>query len=184
MPTCGCGPSRALSCFCWEPLSTLYCYQGLERREWLFDNCDGLEPLREAMATLDMDAAVEESGVSRDQIDRAVRIYGPAEPSAIVYGLDNVPEDLHRGCVHSLAALALLTGNMLVRPPLEFIPCARELTARVRGTWDAFLISCLATSQCLTPTAVAGWSRSGTAKLPRSLAWDWDVFFRRPRRAE
>ena len=87
-------------------------YQGLERREWLFDNCDGLEPLREAMATLDMDAAVEESGVSRDQIDRAVRIYGPAEPSAIVYGLDNVPEDLHRGCVHSLAALALLTGNI------------------------------------------------------------------------
>ena len=108
-------------------------YQGLERREWLDENCDGLEDLRQALASIDFDSVVEESGVPRDQIKRAVRVYGPSESSAILYALDNIPGELHRDCVSALLALALLTGN-LGKASSGLYPLRQG--ANEQGAWD------------------------------------------------
>lgn len=87
-------------------------YQGFERREWLHENCEGLEAFRGILEDLDMDVIVEETGIPRSDIDEFVRMYGPSESSSIVYSLDNVPEDLRKDCVYALVTLALLTGNI------------------------------------------------------------------------
>ncbi len=108
-------------------------HQGLERREWLYENCSGLEPLREAMASLEMAEISEQTGISQHTIDAAVRAYGPAEHSSIVYGMDNVPEELHTDCTFALSALSLLTGN-LGRPSSGIYPL--KPGANSQGAWD------------------------------------------------
>ena len=108
-------------------------HQGLERREWLFENSSGLDPLREAMASLEMSEIATKTGISKDLIDAAVRIYGPAEPSAIVYGMDNVEQDLQKDAVYALSTLSLLTGN-LGKPSSGIYPL--KPGANSQGAWD------------------------------------------------
>ena len=107
--------------------------QGLERREWLEENCEGLEGLRRALTAIDIDSVIDESGVSKDLIERAVRVYAPSEPSAILYALDNIPEELQKDCVYALSALALLTGN-LGKASSGLFPLRRG--ANEQGAWD------------------------------------------------
>ena len=108
-------------------------HQGLERRDWLYENCSGLDQLREAMASLEMSEISSRTGISKDDIDAAVRTYGPADPSSIVYGMDNVPEDLQKDCVYALSALSLLTGN-LGKPSGGIYPLMPG--ANSQGAWD------------------------------------------------
>lgn len=107
--------------------------QGIERREWLEENCEGLEDLRQVVADLDLDTVVEESGVSKDDLEKAVRIYGPAEPSAILYALDNVARELREPTVQALIALSLLTGNV-GNASSGLYPMRRG--ANEQGAWD------------------------------------------------
>ena len=108
-------------------------HQGLERRDWLFENCTGLEPLRENMSSLVMADISAQTGISKDEIDAAVRTYGPDENSAIVYSMDNVPEDLHRDCVYAFCALSLLTGS-LGKASSGIYPL--QAGANSQGAWD------------------------------------------------
>ena len=86
--------------------------QGLERTEWLEEFCEDPETLRYALQSLDMEQVVQATQVSVEEIAGAARLFGEAEKAAIVYALDNIPQELQRDCVHSLADLALLTGNL------------------------------------------------------------------------
>ncbi len=108
-------------------------HQGLERREWLYENCSGLDDLREAMSQLEMEDISAQTGISHDQIDAAVRLYGPADPSSIVYGMDNVPEELHKDCVYALAGLSLLTGS-IGKSASGIYPLQQG--ANSQGAWD------------------------------------------------
>ena len=86
--------------------------QGLERTEWLEEFCEDPDTLDYALQTLDLDQVVQATQVSAEQIAEAAKLYGEAELAAVVYALDNIPQELQRDCVHSLADLALLTGNL------------------------------------------------------------------------
>jgi formate dehydrogenase alpha subunit len=136
--------------------------QGLERREWLEENCDGLEELRRALASVDIENVVRETGVSKDQIDRAVRIYAPAEPSTIVYGLDGISRDHHSSCVSALSALALLTGN-LGRASAGLLPLRRG--ANEQGAWD---VGCL-------PNLLPGYVPVADTDARKRLGNQWGV---------
>ena len=107
--------------------------QGLERRDWLEENCEGLEELRRVVTAIDIDLVVDESGVPKEMIERAVRLYAPSDPSAIVYALDNIPDYLQRDCVLALSSLALLTGN-LGKASCGLFPLRRS--ANEQGAWD------------------------------------------------
>lgn len=89
--------------------------------EWLSENADSHETLAYELERVDADT-IAATGVSPDDIARAARMYAGAQdgskpdPSknrgAIVYGLDNIPSEIARECVVSLADLAVLTGNI------------------------------------------------------------------------
>ncbi len=89
--------------------------------EWLSENADSHDTLAYELERLDADV-IAATGVSPHDIARAARMYAGApdgakpDPSknraAIVYGLDNIPSEIARECVVSLADLAVLTGNI------------------------------------------------------------------------
>ena len=139
-------------------------HQGLERREWLYENCSGMEPLREAMASLEMAEISEQTGISQDAIDAAVRVYGPAEHSSIVYGMDNVPGELHKDCTYALSALTLLTGN-LGKPSSGIYPL--KPGANSQGAWD---VGCV-------PTHLPGTAPpdDGEARLRIEEEWSTQI---------
>ena len=107
--------------------------EGLEDEEWLAENCESPAALLYALHSLDMDEVSRITGVSLDAIADAARAYGEAASGSIVYGLDNLPADLQRGCVQALVDLALLTGN-LGRPGSGLMPMRKG--ANEQGAWD------------------------------------------------
>ena len=139
-------------------------HQGLERREWLYENCSGLDDLRAAMASLDMAEISAQTGISKDMIDAAIRTYGPADPSSIVYGMDNVPEELHKDCVYALTGLSMLTGS-LGKPSAGIYPLKQG--ANSQGAWD---VGCV-------PTHLPGFSNVEDAESRERVeeAWGADV---------
>lgn len=86
--------------------------QGLEQSEWMEENCEEPATLHYALHSVDMDHVTRLTHVSAEAIAEAARIFGQANGGAIVYALDNLPEELQRDCVLSLVNLSLLTGNV------------------------------------------------------------------------
>ena len=111
--------------------------QGLERQEWLEENCESPATLRYSLRSREMDEVAEITQVSADDIAEAARLFAQADAGAVIYGLDNVPPDHERDCVLSLVNLVLLTGN-LGRPGTGLYPMRRG--ANEQGAWD---VGCL-----------------------------------------
>ena len=111
--------------------------QGLEREEWLAENCESPATLHYALGSLDMDEVAATTGVSVEDMAEAARLYAGADAGAVVYGLDNVPDNHERDCVFALVNLALLTGN-LGKPGAGLYPMRQG--ANEQGGWD---VGCL-----------------------------------------
>ncbi len=112
--------------------------EGLDDREWVDEQClevDGAPgtELRRALESVDVGAVAGETGVPEEQIKEAARIYAGSGASAIVYALDNVPLQLQRDCVLSLADMAVLTHNV-GRPSTGLYPLRQG--ANEQGAWD------------------------------------------------
>ncbi len=136
--------------------------QGLERREWLEDNCRGVQGLRQTLATFDIDLALGQTGVPAELLERAVRMYAPAEPSSIVYALDNITPELHGDTVRALASLSLLTGN-LGSPSAGLYPLRRG--ANEQGAWDAGCV----------PYLLPGYMPVSDPEARQRLSEEWSV---------
>ena len=107
--------------------------QGLEREEWLEENCESPATLRYSLRSREMAEIVEETRVSEEQIAAAARMFAGATEAAVVYGLDNIDRNQSRNCVLTLVNLALLTGN-IGRPGAGLYPMRRG--ANEQGAWD------------------------------------------------
>ena len=107
--------------------------QGLEREEWLEENCESPATLRYSLRSREMAEIVEETRVSEEQIAAAARMFAEAAEAAVVYGLDNIDRNQSRNCVLTLVNLALLTGN-IGRPGTGLYPMRRG--ANEQGAWD------------------------------------------------
>ena len=70
---------------------------GLAREEWLEENCESPATLYYALRSLDMDEVAATTGVSASAIAQAAELYASADTAAVVYGLDNIPDDHERG---------------------------------------------------------------------------------------
>ena len=84
----------------------------MERQDWIDQWCEVPATLHYALHSLDLGQISDATHVSREAIDEAARLFGSADSAAVVYALDNVPEESKRDCVHALVDLALLTGNV------------------------------------------------------------------------
>jgi predicted molibdopterin-dependent oxidoreductase YjgC len=85
--------------------------EGMIHAEWLVEHADSYDTLTYELERLD-DDTVATTGVPQEDIARAARMYGAADTGAIVYGLDNLPNEITRECVAALATLALVTRNV------------------------------------------------------------------------
>ena len=111
--------------------------QGLEREEWLAENCESPATLHYTLRAREIEDIAEETQVSADDIAAAARLFAEATEAAVVYGLDNISSTQSRNCVLSLVNLALLTGNV-GRPGTGLYPMRRG--ANEQGAWD---VGCL-----------------------------------------
>ena len=106
---------------------------GLEQTDWLEEHCENPATLQYALRGMDLDEVVRATNVSLDSMNEAARLFAGADGGAIVYGLDNVAEDLQRDCVRALADLAMFTGN-LGKDGCGLYPMRRG--ANEQGAWD------------------------------------------------
>ena len=107
--------------------------QGLQKEEWLAENCESPATLQYALSALDLDDISKITQVSLGDINEAARLYGESESGALVYALDNVLPKFRRDCVLSLVNLALLTGN-LGKQGAGIYPM--RCGANEQGAWD------------------------------------------------
>ncbi len=111
--------------------------QGLEREDWLAENCESPATLHYALGSLDMDEVAATTGVPAEDIAEAARLYAGGDAGAVVYGLDNIPDNHERACVLALVDLVLLTGN-LGKAGAGLYPMRQG--ANEQGGWD---VGCL-----------------------------------------
>ena len=111
--------------------------QGLEKSDWLEENCESPATLRYALHNLDMEQVCQATQVSQEAIAEAARLYGQAESGAIVYALDNIVAELQQDCVRALIDLTLVTGN-LGKPGSGLYPMRQGTNEQ--GAWD---VGCL-----------------------------------------
>ena len=134
--------------------------QGLERQEWLAENCESTATLQYALNSLEMDEVARITQVSTEDISEAARLYAQADAGALVYGLDNISPAQQRDCVLALVNLALLTGN-LGKPGAGLYPMRRG--ANEQGAWD---VGCL-------PNRLPGyrWVSEGADRQSVAAVW-------------
>ena len=80
--------------------------------DWISDNCEDPDTLYYVLDTIDLASVAAETQVSLDDMSKAAELFAASDSGSIVYGLDNLSTDLHRGCVVSLVNIALLTSNL------------------------------------------------------------------------
>ncbi len=134
--------------------------QGLEREDWLAENCESPATLRYALHSMEMDDVTRATGVAVEDIAEAARLYARSGPGALVYGLDNVPAELERDCVRALIDLALVTGN-LGSAGSGLYPMRRGTNEQ--GAWD---VGCL-------PDRLPGYRRVENEAQRRELEELW-----------
>ena len=136
--------------------------QGLQRDDWLSENCESPATLQYALNALDLDEVARVTQVSVDDIEEAARLYGEAEAGALVYALDNIQSSLARDCVMALTNLALITGN-LGKSGAGIYPL--RAGANEQGAYD---VGCV-------PDRLPGYRRVANAEDRRQLETLWDT---------
>jgi predicted molibdopterin-dependent oxidoreductase YjgC len=134
--------------------------QGLQRAEWLEENCESPADLYYALRALDMELVARVTNVSQDAMAEAARLFGQAGSGAIVYALDNIPAGLQRDCVRALVDLALVTGNV-GKAGAGLYPMRRG--ANEQGAWD---VGCL-------PDRLPGYRTVADAAARREVESAW-----------
>jgi predicted molibdopterin-dependent oxidoreductase YjgC len=134
--------------------------QGLEQTQWLEENCESPATLRYALHSLDIEQVSQVTHVSQEEIAEAARLYGQAQAGAIVYALDNIPEEVQQDCVRALVNLALLTGN-LGQLGSGLYPMRQG--ANEQGAWD---VGCL-------PDRLPGYGRVSDDAARQALESAW-----------
>ena len=107
--------------------------ESLIQKEWVEEHCQGHEALIQAVGSIDLEVVAQTTGVSKENMEEAARVYATSGASSILYALDNVAEEIQRDCVYSLVNLALLTGNV-GKPSTGLYPLRQG--ANEQGAWD------------------------------------------------
>ena len=134
---------------------------GLDNKEWLTEHSVETSGLSQALAALDLNKVSAQTGVEVDQIREAAKTYAGAATGAIVYALDNVAQSIQGDCVHSLADLAILTGN-LGKPSTGIYPLRQGTNEQ--GAWD---MGCV-------PHLLPGYRETSSAEDRQEIEQNWD----------
>lgn len=86
--------------------------EGRHDPAFIEERCEDFDAFKEALAGFDMDFVEETTGVPREQIIAAARMYAEGDPSTILYTLGITEHSHGTDNVMALANLAMLTGNI------------------------------------------------------------------------
>ena len=86
--------------------------ESLDDHDFVADSCDNVSGLRNSLGGFDLLKVERVTGIPREEIRTAARLFASSEPGAILYGLETVAPELRDECVRSLVNLALVTGNV------------------------------------------------------------------------
>ena len=86
--------------------------ESLDDHDFLADNCEDVNELKNALWRFDLIKVESLTGVSQAQIRAAGRLFASTKPAAVLYGLETLPPEIRDGCVTALVNLALVTGNV------------------------------------------------------------------------
>ena len=110
--------------------------ESLEDHEFLNDRVENIQEFRNSiMREFDLANVERVTGVSREDIQAAARLFAEQRPGAILYALETLPRHLYEECSRALVNLALVTGN-IARPSSGLYPLftgANEQGARDVG---------------------------------------------------
>ncbi|MDZ4246891.1 MAG: formate dehydrogenase subunit alpha, partial [Dehalococcoidia bacterium] len=86
--------------------------EGLEDKEFIKGKCENYEAFKTSLNEYDLDFVENVSGISKEKITQAARIYGTVKPASIIYGSGITQHIYARDNVEAAANLAMLTGNV------------------------------------------------------------------------
>ncbi len=87
--------------------------ESLEDNEFLNDRVENIQEFRNSiMREFDLANVERVTGVSREDIQAAARLFAEQRPGAILYALETLPGNLYEECSRALVNLALVTGNV------------------------------------------------------------------------
>ena len=86
--------------------------ESLDDHEFLSEQCEGVDDLRNALWGFDLIQVEKITGIEKEQIQAAARLFVRTKPAAVLYALETVAPELRSDCVNALVNLALATGNL------------------------------------------------------------------------
>ena len=86
--------------------------ESLDDHDFLADNCENLDELRNALWAFDLLKVERITGLSRDDIQAAARVFATTKPASILYALETLVPRVREDCARALVNLALVTGNV------------------------------------------------------------------------
>ena len=86
--------------------------ESLDDHDFIADRCDGEREFKNSLWNLDLLKVELVTGIPREDIQDAARMFATTKPGAILYALETVEAEIREPCVTGLVNLALVTGNV------------------------------------------------------------------------
>ncbi len=86
--------------------------EGLADLSFVSECCDNFDAFKESLKNFDLDFVEKATGVPRDTIVEAARLYATCKPATIIYAMGITQHSHGTDNVMAVANLAMLTGNM------------------------------------------------------------------------
>ncbi len=86
--------------------------EGLHDQEFIDERCENFEVFKESLKEFDLDYVEKITGVNKEKIKEAARMYASIKPASILYSLGITEHSHGTDNVFALSNLALLTGNI------------------------------------------------------------------------
>ena len=87
--------------------------ESLEDNDFLNDRAENIQGFRNSIIReFDLASVERATGVSREDIRAAARLFAEQRPGAILYALETLSRNLYEECSRALVNLALVTGNV------------------------------------------------------------------------
>jgi len=86
--------------------------EGLEDKEFIQQRCENFESYRESLAAFDPGTVEKITGVPREELARAARLYATTKPAALLYSMGITQHSHGTDNVLACGNLAMLTGNL------------------------------------------------------------------------
>jgi formate dehydrogenase alpha subunit len=86
--------------------------EDLHDRDFIEERCEGFDAFRDSLKEFDLEKVQELTGISKEKITEAARIYATDTPSTILYAMGITQHTHGTDNVMAIANLAMLTGNV------------------------------------------------------------------------